>query len=92
MRKFVRSIRVQRQMWQNLIFNKIKNKFTLKRSDKRVSSLKSLAPKNKTTKRNKPLKNKVKNEKRIKKDTDKKKKRVKKDKVSTKASNKVSED
>tara|TARA_B110000008_G_scaffold226948_1_gene228596 strand:- start:253 stop:828 length:576 start_codon:yes stop_codon:yes gene_type:complete len=77
---------------QNLIFNKIKNKFTLKRSDKRVSSLKSLAPKNKTTKRNKPLKNKVKNEKRIKKDTDKKKKRVKKDKVSTKASNKVSED
>jgi hypothetical protein len=52
---------------QNLTFNKIKNKFTLKRSDKRVSSLKSLAPKNKTTKRNKPLKKKVKKEKRIKK-------------------------
>merc|ERR1712166_302023 len=63
---------------QNLTFNKIKNKFTLKRSDKRVSSLKSLAPKNKTTKRNKPLKKKVKKEKRIKKDKDETKKLVKK--------------
>ena len=63
---------------QNLTFNKIKNKFTLKRSDKRVSSLKSLAPKNKTTKRNKPLKKKDKKEKRIKKDKDETKKLVKK--------------
>ena len=32
----------------NLIFNKTKNRFTLKKQDKRISSLKSLAPKNKT--------------------------------------------
>jgi len=32
----------------NLIYNKTKNRFTLKKQDKRISSLKSLAPKNKT--------------------------------------------
>lgn len=32
----------------NLIFNKTKNKFTLKKQDKKINSLKSLAPKNKT--------------------------------------------
>ena len=37
---------------QNLVYNKSKMRFTIKKSDKRVSSLKSLAPKNKT-KRNK---------------------------------------
>ena len=80
---------------QNLTFNKIKNKFTLKRSDKRVSSLKSLAPKNKTTKRNKPLKKKVKKEKRIKKDKDETKKlvkKVKKEKVTKVKKEKVTKD
>tara|TARA_B100000925_G_scaffold284076_1_gene258644 strand:- start:992 stop:1498 length:507 start_codon:yes stop_codon:yes gene_type:complete len=38
-----------------LIYNKMKNKFTLKVKDKKTSTLKSLAPKNKT--KNKPKKN-----------------------------------
>ena len=48
----------------NLIFNKTKNRFTLKKQDKRISSLKSLAPKNKTkrvkTKRVKHSREKIK--------------------------------
>ena len=59
---------------QNLIFNKTKNKFTLKKSDKRISSLKSLAPKNKT-KRLKPQKTK---KDKLKKDKVRKKKKQEK--------------
>ena len=43
----------------SLIFNKTTNKFTLKRSDKRTSTLKSLAPKK--------IKKKIKKIKKIKK-------------------------
>ncbi len=39
-----------------LIYNKVKNKFTLKVKDKKTSTLKSLAPKNKTQNKN-PKKN-----------------------------------
>ena len=64
---------------QNLVFNKVRNRFTLKKSDKRVSSLKSLAPKNKT-KRVKSQK-----EKKLKKDKSKrdklKKEKSKRDKL-----------
>ena len=49
----------------NLIYNKTKNKFTLKRQDKKINSLKSLAPKNKT-KRVKQKKDKQKKEKQKK--------------------------
>ena len=61
---------------QHLIFNKTKNKFTLKKSDKRVSSLKSLAPKNKTkrVKHSKDKKEKVKRDKIKKQKRDKTKK------------------
>ena len=48
---------------QNLVFNKVKNRFTLKKSDKRVSSLKSLAPKNKTKKHLKEKRDKQKRDK-----------------------------
>ena len=39
-----------------LIYNKVKNKFTLKVKDKKTNTLKSLAPKNKTQNKN-PKKN-----------------------------------
>ena len=35
------------------MYNKSKNRFTIKKSDKKVSSLKSLAPKNKTKRKKK---------------------------------------
>lgn len=45
----------------NLTYNKTKMRFTIKKNDKKVSSLKSLAPKNKTKrKRNTKLKSKLK--------------------------------
>ena len=62
---------------QNLVFNKVKNRFTLKKSDKRVSSLKSLAPKNKTKKHLKEKRDKQKRDK-IKKQKRDKVKKVKK--------------
>ena len=43
----------------SLIFNKTTNKFTLKRSDKRTSTLKSLAPKKIKKKIKKIKKNKI---------------------------------
>lgn len=69
---------------QNLVFNKVKNRFTLKKSDKRVSSLKSLAPKNKTKKHLKEKRDKQKRDK-IKKQKRDKGKKVKK-KVSDESS------
>ena len=65
----------------NLIYNKTKNRFTLKKQDKRISSLKSLAPKNKTKrikhgqekiKKNSKDKKKSKIVNKIKKESDKK--------------------
>lgn len=56
---------------QNLVYNKVRNRFTLKKSDKRVSSLKSLAPKNKT-KRVKSQKEKKLKKEKAKKDKAKK--------------------
>jgi hypothetical protein len=60
---------------QNLVYNKVKNRFTLKKSDKRVSSLKSLAPKNKTKKHLKDKKEKQKRDKIKKQKRDKIKKK-----------------
>jgi len=67
---------------QNLTYNKVKNRFTLKKNDKRVSSLKSLAPKNKTKRvKSQKDKNKLKKQKRDKSKRDKDKKgKTKKDK------------
>ena len=73
---------------QNLVYNKVKNRFTLKKSDKRVSSLKSLAPKNKTKKHLK--------DKKIKQKKDKQKreriKKQKRDKIKKKKPDTISEE
>ncbi len=73
---------------QNLVYNKVKNRFTLKKSDKRVSSLKSLAPKNKTKKHLKEKKDKQKRDKQ-KRERIKKQKR---DKIKKKKSDTISEE
>ena len=71
---------------QNLVYNKVRNRFTLKKSDKRISSLKSLAPKNKT-KRVKSQKEKKLKRDKVKKDKVKKEK-SKKEKVKKEKSKK----
>ena len=61
-----------------LTYNKTNNRFTLKRQEKKTSTLKCLAPKNKTNKTNKKKKKKKKDEdkKKKKKDLVKKKNKI----------------
>ena len=58
----------------NLTYNKSKMRFTIKKNDKKVSSLKSLAPKNKTKRKKKSRDKGKKKSKAIKEGNDSKKK------------------